>query len=92
MVGIIAIIKSAQIENLFMFQTFASSSGPPSQLELRSSGGAGEYQGSIMGLYQLLPGGGEKGDEQGPVYRQRHDGDNEHWYLYRWDISCKLQT
>ena len=57
-------------------------SGPPSQIELRSSGGAGEWQGDKMGLYQLLP-DAEKGDEQGPVYRQRHDGDNQHFYLYR---------
>ena len=57
-------------------------SGPPSQIELRSSGGAGEYHGHCMGLYQLLS-DEEKGDEQGPVYRQRHDGDNEHYYLYR---------
>jgi len=69
-------------------------SGPPSQIELRSSGGAGEYQGSNkMGLYQLLP-GGEKGDVQGPVYRQRHDGDNRHYYLYRagefWRVSTEV--
>ena len=59
-------------------------------VELRSSGGAGEYQGERLGLYQLLP--DEKGDGQSPVYRQRHDGDNEHYYLYRWDISCMVQT
>ena len=57
-------------------------SGPPSQLELRSSGGAGEWHGDKMGLYQLMP---EKRD---PVYRQRHDGDNENYYIYRWDINC----
>ena len=56
------------------------------------AGGAGEYHGSKMGLYQLLPDGAEKGDGQGPVYRQRHDGDNPHYYLYRWDISCMVQT
>jgi len=99
--------------------------GPPSLVELRSSGGAannlppgweerknekglvyyvdhntrttswpaGEYHGSKMGLYQLLPDGAEKGDGQGPVYRQRHDGDNEHNYLYRvgefWWVSTE---
>ena len=75
-----------------MFQTFASFLGSPSQLELRSSGGAGEWQGDSMGLYQLLP-DGEKGDGQGPVYHQRHDDEeNRHYYLYRWDISCMVQT
>ena len=56
------------------------------------AGGAGEYHGSKMGLYQLLPDGAEKGDGQGPVYRQRHNGDNERYYLYRWDISCMVQA
>ena len=65
-------------------------SGPPNLVELRSSGGAGEYCGATMGLYQLLS--DEKGDGQSPVYRQQHEGDNEHYYLYRWDIRCKLQT
>ena len=54
------------------------------QLELRSSGGAGEFQGAWLGLYQLLPDGGEGGN-QGPVYRQLHDGDNGQYYLFRWD-------
>ena len=62
------------------------SSGPPSLVELRSSEGtAGEYKGSKMGVYQLLPDGGEGGS---PVYRQLHDGDNEQYYLYRWGFSC----
>ena len=52
------------------------------QLELRSSGGADESQGSHLGLFQLLPDGGE-GGRQGPVYRQRHDGGNQQFYLYR---------
>ena len=64
------------------------SSGPPDQVELRSSGEAGEYLGDKMGLYQLLSDGG-KGARQGPVYRQRHDGDNQQYYLYRWDMDCK---
>ena len=61
--------------------------GPPSLVELRSSGGAGEYQGDKPGLYQLLPGGGE-GGMQGPVYRQLHNTNDQHFYLYRWDIDC----
>ena len=64
------------------------SSGPPDQVELRSSGGAGENHGDKLGLYQLMSDGG-KGARQGPVYRQRHDGDNQQYYLYRWDMNCK---
>ena len=40
-------------------------------------------------LFQLLPDdGGENGDGPGPVYQQLHDGDNEQYFLYRWDINC----
>ena len=28
---------------------------PPHQVELRSSGKAGEYQGDLLGVYQMLP-------------------------------------
>ena len=71
-----------------MLQTFSSFSGPPSQLELRSSGGAGEYWGDKMGLYQLLPGGGE-GPTQGPVYQQLHNtNDQLHYYL---PLNCIKQ-
>ena len=66
-----------QVSNSSLF------SGPPSLVELRSSGGAGENHGCCMGVYQLLPDGGEGGS---PVYRQLHDGDNEQYYLYRWDF------
>ena len=38
-------------------------SGLPSFLELRCSGGAGESRGDEMGVYQLLHGGGEKGNQ-----------------------------
>ena len=64
-------------------------SGPPSLVELRSSGGAGEVWGSRMGVYQLLPDVGEGGS---PVYRQLHDGYNLQYYLCRWDFSCTLDT
>ena len=62
---------------------------PPSMVELRSSGGAGEVWGSRMGVYQLLPDVGEGGS---PVYRQLHDGYNLQYYLCRWDFSCTLDT
>jgi len=65
----------------------------PGLVELRSSEGAGECVGDALGLYQLLPDGGE-GGRQGPVYRQRHDGDNQQFYLYRagkfWWVSKKV--
>ena len=73
-----------------MFQTFASFSGRP-LLELRSSGGAGKWKGDKLGLYQLLPGGGE-GRSQGPVYRQLHNTNDKYFYLYRWDIDCVAHT
>ena len=62
-------------------------SGPPSLVELRSSGGAGEGYGSKLGLYQLLPGGGEEERTQGPVYQQLHNTNDQHVYIYRWDSS-----
>ena len=82
-------------------------SGPPSLIELRSNGGAGEAQGSRLGLYQLMPDGvdklarmtlirntdsdtvydGGEVDRQGPVYQQLHNTNQEHIYLYRWDIA-----
>ena len=58
-------------------------SGLPSFLELRCSGGAGECHGSKMGVYQLVNGGGERGN-QGPVYQQMHNtNDDRRYFLYR---------
>ena len=57
--------------------------GPPSQLELRSSGEARIWVGNRLGLYQLLP--EEAGQDGSYVYKQRHDG-GEPNYLYRWDV------
>ena len=58
---------------------------PPHQIELRSSGGAGEYVGAQMGVYQLLP--EHRGQGGGATYRQLHDtNDDQHFYLYRFDI------
>ena len=57
----------------------------PSRLELRSSAGAGEYQGDVLGLYQLTT--DPESERQGPaVYRQLHDGEEQiQYYLYRWE-------
>ena len=58
--------------------------GKPSQLELRSSGEAGEEWGEYLGLYQLVP--GEAGEGGSKVYKQCHDRDGGQLYLYRWDV------
>ena len=75
------------------------SAGPLSLVELRSRGGAGDWQGDCLGLYQMLPDKSQgvlssliPGGRQGPVYRQLHDGDNHQYYLYRWDINCTAHT
>ena len=57
---------------------------PPHQVELRSSGGAGEGWGNMMGVYQLLP--EHRGQGGGATYRQLHDTNDQHTYLYRLDI------
>ena len=59
------------------------SPGPPSLVELRSSGGSGKM--SCLGLYKLLPDGGAVG-QQSPIYRQEYERSNKAHYLYRWDI------
>ena len=63
--------------------------GPPSQLELRSSGEAGNkwgehLEGRCLGLYQLVP--EEAGQGGSKVYKQRHDRSWGQSYLYRWDV------
>ena len=62
----------------------------PLLLELSSRSGAGEWHGDSLGLYHLTTDTREESKRQGPVYRQLHDGDNEQYYLYRWDFSCTL--
>ena len=57
---------------------------PPHQVELRSSGGAGEGHGCCMGIYQLLP--EHRGQGGGATYRQLHDTNDQHCYLYRFGI------
>ena len=59
-------------------------------LELSSRSGAGEHQSSKLGLYHLTTDTREESKRQGPVYQHLHDGDNEQYYLYRWDFSCTL--
>ena len=55
--------------------------GPPFQVELESSGegGTGEYLGSKLGLYEMMP-AKKKGEGQ-RVYRQLHVGDIKQSYL-----------
>jgi len=36
-----------------------------------------------MGVYQMLP---EHGQGECAVYRQLHDTNDQHYYLYRFDI------
>ena len=56
----------------------------PSTLELRSSAGAGEYQGSKLGLFHRTT--DPEGERQGPaVYRQLHDGNQQQYYMHRWE-------
>ena len=50
-----------------------------SDRELRTTGPAGEWQGNVMGVYQLH----SEEEGTGRVYKQRHgDGDTQ-YYLYR---------
>ena len=60
-----------------------SISGPPFQVELGSSGGggAGEYHGSKLGVYELMPANVKKDGQR--VYRQLHVGDIKQSYLFR---------
>ena len=50
-----------------------------SDLELRTSGPAGEYQGDCMGVYQFY----SEDESQGRVYKQRHDNGGTQYYLHR---------
>ena len=52
-----------------------------SDLELRTSGPAGELHGAMMGVYQFH----SEDESQGRVYKQRHDSSLqfEQHYLYR---------
>jgi len=55
---------------------------PVSDVELRTSGRAGEYHGARLGLFQFHS---EDEESKGRVYKQRHDGGGDQYYLYRVD-------
>ena len=50
-----------------------------SDLELRTSGRAGEHHGAKMGVYQLH----SEDEGQGRIYKQRHDSGGDQFYLHR---------
>jgi len=60
-------------------------------LSLSSSGGAGEWQGNSLGVFQYV----RDGDE-GHVYQQRHDGDGVGHFMFRlgqfWYVGPTLGT
>ena len=60
-----------------------SISGPPFQVEFGSleGGGAGEYHGSKLGLYEMMSADVKREGQR--VYRQLHYSDIEQSYLYR---------
>ena len=47
-------------------------------LELRTTGRAGEYQGPCLGVFQLH----SEDEGEGRVYKQKHDG-GTNYYMYR---------
>jgi len=51
--------------------------GPPSLVELRSSGGAGECEGDCLGLFQLLPDGGEKARKSSGLTKGKQLSDDD---------------
>ena len=50
-------------------------------LELRTSGPAGEFRGDCLGAYQLHT----EEEGLGRVYKQRHNTGDTHYYMYRLD-------
>jgi len=71
----------ARVKQLQQLET----DGIPLLLELRSTSGAGEWQGDCLGLYHLTIDPREEILKQGLVYRQLHGGNNqrEQFYLHR---------
>ena len=59
-----------------------------SDLELRTSGLAGENQGDKMGVYQFH----SEDESQGRVYKQRHDNGGTQQYLYRSVSRIQMYT
>ena len=66
---IIIIISLFKLKRNASFKTCLILSGPPNMVELSSSGGAGEYKGDHLGLYQLLPDGGEKAKKASGLFQ-----------------------
>ena len=55
------------------------------EIEMRSSGGAGEHQGDQLGVYIWYQALLSDDGTESHVYKQRHDGYTEnHFYIYRF--------
>jgi len=55
------------------------------EIEMRSSGGAGEYRGHHLGVYIWYQTITSEDGTESHVYKQRHDGSIEkHYYIYRY--------
>ena len=55
-----------------------------SEIEMRSSGGAGEYRGYRLGVYIWYQTITSEDGTESHVYKQRHDGSTEkQYYIYR---------
>ena len=52
-----------------------------SDLTLNSASWAGELQGNSFGVFQYLGDG-----DQGPVYQQRHDGNGDGDFMFRFNF------
>ena len=87
--------EARQWSELGSIKDYSLYSGPPLQVELQSSGGngVGEYHGSKLGLYEMMPADVKSGGQR--VYRQLHHDikgkDIKQWYLYRW-VGIKDHT
>ena len=69
----------SNIQHQPLFKTIS----PNAALEISSSGPAGEYQGALMGRFELVVGEERDGS---PVYRQAHSGEipsDVDYLLYR---------
>ena len=54
---------------------------------MRSSGGAGEFWGDRMGVYNWYQTITSENGADSHVYKQRHDGSNEtQYYIYRSNL------
>ena len=76
------LLVKARISQVNLFNNHSDDFQLPSafDLELRTTGPAGEWQGLKMGVYQLH----SEDEGMGRVYKQRHDADGDtQYYLYR---------